>query len=191
MSSKTAAEIGGGGVFDFLDPVLDPKDLRAVVRGLAKQVRFSGNYPGFEHYSIAEHSCHVFDIVRKRTGDPFVQVSALLHDSPEGIMGDKIAPLKATLPKLNKIEKSVLHSIEQATQLAINPKHPVVLWADLEMLALEKRVVMQSPNIWRILVWNHVKEPKDVEIGFWSAEKAYHEFLDRLALLNINLPRGR
>src|SRR5690554_3469342 len=123
-----------GHPFDLQNPT--PEMIRPVdlAYALARICRFNGHTR--EHYSVAQHSIHVAELV-----PPEHQLVALLHDAAEAYIGDLASPLKAMLPDYQAIEARIWSVI--CARFRIPEELPdCVKHADLVMLATERRDVM-------------------------------------------------
>ncbi|MFN7164899.1 MAG: HD family hydrolase [Hyphomonas sp.] len=74
-------------------------EIEDIAHGLARVARWNGQTRGEHAFSVAEHSVLVERIVRKLEPGlgPQDLMTALLHDSPEYVIGDMISPFKAIL----------------------------------------------------------------------------------------------
>ncbi len=84
---------------DLLNPSPLDIEIEDIAHGLARVARWNGQTIGAHPYSVAEHSLLVEQIVRiyKPKSTPAEQMTALLHDAPEYVIGDMISPFKAAL----------------------------------------------------------------------------------------------
>ena len=84
---------------DLLDPTPMDIEIEDIAHGLAFVARWNGQTHGDYAYSVAEHSILVEEIFRKLyPNEPIKwQLSALLHDAPEYVIGDMISPVKAAI----------------------------------------------------------------------------------------------
>jgi uncharacterized protein len=93
---------------DLLDP--DPADIEIedIAHGLARVARWNGQTQGEHAFSVAQHSLLVEEIAGQlmRPANPIEgqaaaaswwPLVALLHDSPEYVVGDLISPFKAAI----------------------------------------------------------------------------------------------
>ena len=84
---------------DLLDPSPLDVEIEDIARGLARVARWNGQTSGEHAFSVAEHSVIVEDIFFAL--NPNVsredRLTALLHDSPEYVIGDMISPFKTAL----------------------------------------------------------------------------------------------
>ena len=83
-----------------VDPLnLRPMDLdiRDIAWNLSLICRYTGSFPF--HYSVAQHSILVAELMRKDKHEIKVQLAGLLHDAAEYVMGDVNYHLKR-LPEL-------------------------------------------------------------------------------------------
>lgn len=130
---------------DLLHP--DPKliCLEDIAHSLSRLCRFNGHTG--PHYSVAEHSQRVADIVPDE-----YQLDALLHDATEAYVGDMTRPLKQLLPRYQDIEHGIWLAICERFQ--INPVLPACVHkADMVLLATERRDLMpKHEDEWLCLV---------------------------------------
>ncbi|MEM7192151.1 MAG: HD family hydrolase [Pseudomonadota bacterium] len=84
---------------DLLDPSPLDIEIEDIAHGLARVARWNGQTQGDHTFSVAEHSLLVEAIASDLS--PYAQtahkLAALLHDSPEYVIGDLISPFKAAL----------------------------------------------------------------------------------------------
>nr|WP_321359159.1 HD family hydrolase [uncultured Hyphomonas sp.] len=84
---------------DLAHPSPMDVEIEDIAHGLARVARWNGQTKGRNAFSVAEHSVIVEQICR--TLDPAMsakhRLMALLHDSPEYVIGDMISPFKALL----------------------------------------------------------------------------------------------
>lgn len=156
-----------GNYFDFANAEFYDYDIEEIAHALSHLCRFTGHTR--KHYSVAQHSVHVANLVP--TG---YQLEALLHDASEAYLGDVSSPLKALLPDYKRIEQSVEYGIARHFALAY-PQTPCIKEADLRMLVTEKRDLM--PHIQYDSVCWPSHKPAPFKVVPWTAEKAKREFL--------------
>lgn len=134
----------GGTQFDLLNPTASAVHPRDIAASLARICRFNGHCR--DHYSVAEHSLRVAELVA-----PEHKLVALLHDATEAYVGDMVSPLKQMLPAYQQIEQRIWHII--CERFGISPTLPAeVHQADLTMLATERRDLMPAhPEEWACL----------------------------------------
>jgi hypothetical protein len=116
MSIATTAS----GKFDLLNP--NPKDIDwlVVASGLGKICRFAGNT--MHHYSVAEHSVRLADVIAKAGGDRDEQLQALVHDAHEIYCGDITRPMKRAIRTLSYDAWLTVMDIERRCQKAVFEK---------------------------------------------------------------------
>ncbi len=136
-----------GRYFDFLNPTESNFNIQDISHALSNMCRFAGHVREF--YSVGQHSVIVSQIVPKN-----LAMWGLLHDASEAFMCDIAKPLKNLLPDYQKIEKRVESAIFQKFNLG--KKMPVevkkeVKYADMVLLATEKRDVMMNDDYWEVL----------------------------------------
>lgn len=146
-------------------------DIHDIARGLSMICRFGGHVTRF--YSVAEHSCHVFDLCGTAV--------ALLHDAPEAYIGDMVRPLKRQTPEFMEHEARIWWVIVKKFKLP--PQIPdEVKDADNVMLMTERRD-LQSFNRYS---WGFGLEsirPVDIRVECWEPLRAEYEFLQRYTSL--------
>ena len=113
---------------DLAHPSPMDVEIEDIAHGLARVARWNGQTKGEHAFSVAEHSVVVERICRKL--DPSMtakqSLMALLHDSPEYVIGDMISPFKALLGEGYKdIEARLQEAIHIRFGLA--PVTPVAL----------------------------------------------------------------
>lgn len=113
---------------DLAHPSPMDVEIEDIAHGLARVARWNGQTRGEHAFSVAEHSVIVERICRKL--DPSMTakqaLTALLHDSPEYVIGDMISPFKALLGESYKdIESRLQEAIHIRFGLA--PVTPATL----------------------------------------------------------------
>jgi 5'-deoxynucleotidase YfbR-like HD superfamily hydrolase len=84
---------------DLLNPAPQDVEIEDIAHGLARVARWNGQTRGTHALSVAQHCVIVTDILAAlapesgREGE----LAALLHDSPEYVIGDLISPFKAAI----------------------------------------------------------------------------------------------
>jgi 5'-deoxynucleotidase YfbR-like HD superfamily hydrolase len=84
---------------DLLNPSPLDIEIEDIAHGLARVARWNGQTSGEYAFSVAEHSLLVERIAGEldpKLGPEF-RLAALMHDSPEYVVGDLISPFKAAL----------------------------------------------------------------------------------------------
>lgn len=167
-----------GHPFDLASPTPDMIRPVDIAYALARICRFNGHTR--DHYSVAQHSLHVAELV-----PPEHRLVALLHDAAEAYIGDLSSPLKAMLPAYRAIEARIWSVICQ--RFGIPEEMPeCVKQADLIMLATERRDVM--PHF--LTEWDSLKgiEPRAEKIIPMDAQTARTEWLRRYGELTSGAP---
>ena len=99
---------------DLLDPSPLDIELADIAHGLARMARWNGQTRGAHIFSVAQHSLLTEAIMREQAGrdDRLTSLAALLHDSPEYVIGDMISPFKAVIGDAYKtVEHRLLAAI--------------------------------------------------------------------------------
>jgi len=128
----------GGGRFYYLDPKVEEVTIEDIAHALSLQCRFNGHTT--EHYSVAEHSVLVADMVFSQTKDPKIALAGLLHDAAETYIGDVVSPLKTLLSEFKEIEATVERCVAERFSIEY-PWPDEVHQADKVILAREFRSV--------------------------------------------------
>ncbi len=132
-----------------LDPRPEEIYIEDIAHALSLMCRFNGHCAF--HYSVAQHSCYVAELVAKR--EPKYALTALLHDAAEAYLADIIRPVKRFLLGWQEIDSKVMHAIVARYNLARYPMPEVVAWADNVMLAVEHRDIIPSDHEWSVDVF--------------------------------------
>lgn len=154
-----------GGRFWPLDPRPEDINIYDVAHSLAMSCRFNGHCIRF--YSIAEHSCHIYDKTSKEN-----KRWAILHDAPESFMGDMVNPLKKFMPNFRTAEDRIMDLICERWGM---PKE-----MPEEVHRLDRAIVRDEiVNMKTHGDWNIPPEGIGADIQCWSPERAEEEFLSR------------
>ena len=113
---------------DLIDPSALDIEIEDIAHGLARVARWNGQTRGAHAYSVAQHSLAVMRLhyhFNPAASDIEARY-ALLHDAPEYVIGDMIAPFKAAL---GEDYKSIEHRLQAAIHLRYGLKAdtPVLL----------------------------------------------------------------
>ena len=167
------------GILDVSRP--DPEKIRLedIAWALAYICRFNGHVRF--HYSVAQHSLLVAQLVQRRHG-PRLALTALMHDAAEAYLGDMISPLKLILPDFKKLEEVLAKAIAAKFGL-VHPEPAEVKLADLAVLAAEREQVIAPTDktAWRELP----APPKDVLIEELQPQAVRRMFLERFQELQV------
>lgn len=186
----------GGRVFRYKTPDLSAIQIEDVAHSLALLCRFAGHVRQF--YSVAQHSVHVREELLQRCEAEDVDevetaelgYAALLHDVSEAYCVDIPHPLKM-LPELSGY-REIEECIEKAVQSAflVSPtyaKHPWIKWADLRVLATERRDLLNtSDRQWSLRV---PPSPRRIEAVEWREAEVL--FLQTYSLAVSELEKTR
>ncbi len=167
----TQIELHSGAYFDVTAP--DPRLilLDDIAHALSLTCRYGGHVKRF--YSVAEHSCLVFELLRhcqrKRwdalpdsDGGRELSRAALLHDAAEAYLGDVVAPLKYALRAgegSSRVMSSVYDRMSYAVDMAVAERfgfrgmllqHDTVKLCDLWAMRIEAtRLTASGGATWR------------------------------------------
>jgi 5'-deoxynucleotidase YfbR-like HD superfamily hydrolase len=100
---------------DLLEPSPLDIEIHDIAHGLARVARWNGQTKGAHAFSVAQHSVLVERLVAELSPrlSREVRLMALLHDSPEYVVGDLISPFKAAVGINYK-------ALEERLQIAIH-----------------------------------------------------------------------
>ena len=156
--------------FYFFSPTADMVHMDDIVEGLCKIARFNGQTSKF--YSVAEHSVLIAHYILKRTGDPRLAYTGLMHDAAEAYIGDMARPVKQTLPGFKEIEIGIDRVVSDRFGTTY-PFPDIVKECDSRILVDERKQAMSdSGNDWGV----DALEPLGVTIEFWSPGQARTAF---------------
>ena len=99
---------------NLIDPSPLDIEIADIAHGLARVARWNGQTAGPHIFSVAQHTLLVEAVMREQMPriDVTWRLAALLHDSPEYVIGDMISPFKAVLGEGYKsVEKRLLSAI--------------------------------------------------------------------------------
>lgn len=156
-----------------------------IAHHLALQNRFSGatKVP----YSVAQHSCHVADLLYDQSESSIVQLEGLLHDASEAYLSDIIRPLKHH-SKFGHAYEEVERRVDKVIRKRFGlPKHMsrAVRNADNTMVKTECRDLMafDTSEYRNTRIKNYHEWPWHIKP--WSWEEAESEFLKHYESLEI------
>ena len=129
--------------FDLLTSQPGDVCIEDIFHALSHINRFTGHTR--RPYSVAEHSCRVFDIVEAYDYGPDALRWALMHDASEAYLGDVSAPLKSLLPAYRELEAAVTERINRHFGID-GPMPMIVKDADMQMLALEVEELLPNKH---------------------------------------------
>lgn len=177
MISRIETRSGVG--FFPLAPTVKDVRIEDIAHALSHQCRFSGHTR--EHYSVAEHSVRVSELLEEWRFDVTSQLWGLLHDASEAYLVDLPSPLKVTpaFASYRLAEDRLMRAIAARFDLPW-PEPQEVRAADGVLLATEARDLMAYvPEHWEKLAHSPLPEP----IVAWSHETAKSNFLARFRAL--------
>lgn len=137
-----------------LDPRPEEIEIGDVAHALGMLCRFTGHCLRF--YSVAEHSVHVFAVVRahfQRMDDTYEadkyrrqERTALLHDGPEFALNDIARPVKRSITGYADIEEDNWVAFADRFNLTMGPTvGEIIKLADSAVLLAEQAALMVAP----------------------------------------------
>jgi len=178
---------------DLLDPSPLDIEIEDLAHGLARVARWNGQTAGAHIFSVAQHTLLVDEVARRRYGEPDrrLALALMLHDAPEYVIGDMIAPFKAVIGDAYKsVERRLLAAIHRRFGLPQNsaPQLEVLIKAAdrgaayLEATRLAgfeaaeaRRFFGRPPTLSASMERDYLKP--------WPAETAQARYLDRFQKL--------
>lgn len=161
-----------GGQMYPLDPLQSEISFFDIAHALGNLCRFNGHCKRF--YSVAEHSCHVSDILPAP-----LKLVGLLHDASEAYLCDMPRPIKRSegfAEKYLEAEERLMRVIGARFGFAWPPEQ-AIHEADNRLLATEALQIMAPLHPeWR----DHGIPVNGLILPCWGPEKAKSEFLARL-----------
>ena len=155
-----------GRLFPILDPSAYQFRLEEIGWALSGICRFTAQC--HEHYSVAQHSIHVANLL-----PPHLRFAGLMHDASEAYLGDVSQPLKQLLPEYKAIERRVERAI--GVQYNVDMFNPLVKTADVHALAVERLALMPvGHDAW----WPTVSPELPVlPVDPWARKRAFSEWM--------------
>ena len=99
MAARAWQRMLSGRRLDLLDPSPLDVEIEDIAHGLSRVARWNGQTAGRSAFSVAQHSLLVDELcgfIDPKLA-PQWRLAALLHDSPEYVIGDLISPFKAAV----------------------------------------------------------------------------------------------
>lgn len=159
-------------------------DVNDIAHALSQICRYTGHTDRF--YSVAEHCCRVFDVIKEMPNHSANDLlCALMHDASEAYLGDVSAPLKS-LPEMEGY-RTVEARLEGAIAIRfglmrVNNRWPsVVEYVDKQMLTVEVEALLANkhPDFDLPKVSDVVREVNARRVFGWSSREAKTEFSAR------------
>lgn len=180
IDRKVAPVVQVGDRFVHLvNPDPEAFDIREIAASLAKICRYGGHT--VDHYSVAEHSCHIFDHLMRTGHTEKVCRTGLMHDAPEYIIGDMVKPLKMHIgTPFYELENNIWDRM--APRFHCEERiGDAVKRADTAIMMNEKAVVFKTE-----IPWGWAVDPlPNVKIKFWDWRRAETEFLKRAEIVGM------
>lgn len=123
---------------DIQFPTAEMIDIEDIAHGLAGEFRFGKQTK--ERYTVAQHC-----IEMSRRAPFKLQLTALLHDAPEFVMGDMTKPLKILLDDYKRLENGLMKVIAQKYGIEF-PFDPEIKRLDTQLLEWEYKNLFLEPE---------------------------------------------
>ncbi len=162
-----------------------------IANALSHQCRFAGHLlPRITHYSVAEHSILVAQILKDMGATRRVQFYGLMHDASETYLADMAGPWKPHLQNYYELEAAVQDRIADKFRMPRElPK--IVKEADWIALFIEAKQVVE-PNEEKLAQWQEYDRWKELvqshymEVQCWQPSMACSVFLAQFADMYMN-----
>jgi hypothetical protein len=182
--AETWIKVASGRRFYPYAPRLVDIRIHDIAHSLAKLERFNGHLEDIDTlYSVGQHSCHVHDLVV----NPRAKFWALMHDSPEYVIGDKSSPLKEWDPEYRKLEENLASAIRERFQIPYDAEiHRAVKDVDnwIGFQEGKQKLFNSEVEVWQAQVTRPTSfQREDFAFPVWTARRARDEFLDRFFML--------
>jgi 5'-deoxynucleotidase YfbR-like HD superfamily hydrolase len=170
---------------DLAHPDPDTICLPDIAHALSRLCRYNGMTS--QHYSVAEHCCHVADYLLQAHGDPELALAGLMHDASEAYVGDLTYPMQLALGPEGRAAVKAMHArVWNAIQTKLDLQFldigdGRVLEADQRILLDECDALLGGP----VKPWDVKSEPLGVRIQGWDAATARREWVSRWAPLRM------
>lgn len=163
-----------GGQIYPLDPHPSELDIQDIAHSLSMQCRFNGHTKRF--YSVAEHCCHVSDILPEP-----LKLAGLLHDASEAYLCDLPRPIKQT-EGFADIYRQAESALERMIAIRFGFEYPyeqAIHEADEKLLWTEAIQLMSPlhPD------WPVGEQIAGLMLSCWSPNQAENHFYARYLLL--------
>ena len=99
---------------DLIEPSPLDVEIDDIAHGLSRVARWNGQTRGEDIFSVAQHSLLVEALFAASNASASAdeRLIALLHDSPEFVIGDMISPFKAAIgDQYRAVEERLLHAV--------------------------------------------------------------------------------
>ncbi len=192
VTSKDWLQVYSGKKFYPLEPDRNEFVVADIARALSMLCRYNGHVARF--YSVAEHACHVSDIVFARTKNPTLAFWALNHDDSEAFLCDVPRPMKRipAMAPYRAAEKRVQEWV--CDRLGLSREEPnIVREVDTEILGTEARALKSPihPDWGKTTSTGQLPAAIEGLLLGWSTDRAEHEFLERFDVLQRMVETGR
>ena len=151
-----------------------------IAHHLALTNRFNGATP--TPYTVAQHSCHVADILQARKATTLMVLRGLLHDAHEAYVGDVISPVKLHLFGGVEIPESCWDRLTGNFDAAIETRFGLRAMTGAEFNAVAEADEVALATEWRDLLQGAPPTPKppaNFQVKPWSWHVAEERFLKR------------
>lgn len=172
-----------GRSFHILNPEPDSIELIDIAHHLSMQCRSVGAIT--RHYSIAQHSLFVSQLVAEDGADKLTQLQALMHDSEEYITGDWPKPVKECISSMHtkRIVRDIKRAIGVKFGLDLLDMPPVIKRMDNVAMATERAQLYLPSNV----VWHNLPDPDLRPLPYMEIAEAERLFIDRFMELALQV----
>jgi uncharacterized protein len=150
-------------------------DIKDIAFGLASISRYAGQ----QRLTVAQHCCHMADMMLTHKETECFAFDALMHEAPSYLLGDVVSPVKR-LPEY-ELHRALYDHVGQIIALRFRfgwPLPPEVIVADLRMRYTEMRDLFK-----RAPLPDDNHQPFNLRIKVWSRHAAEYGFMQRFERL--------
>ena len=168
-------ETYSGVVFDVLTPAGEVR-IDDIAHGLAHICRFGGQCE--RHYSVAEHSVLVHNLISRYYGCGPEAFAGLLHDAEEAYLGDMVRPLKQHNTFFAEVSHRLQAYIRDSLGVAWSDDiaRVVKLYDNVALRAEAAQLMHSKGKDWQ---WDGVPELEgEIDIFGYSQKLAKNVFLE-------------
>lgn len=155
-----------------LDPRPEEVNIEDIAHALSQVTRWGGHAP--IRYSVAQHCLRVAARSRlmAEQGGYYnlgcMELMGLLHDASEAYIADVTKPIKPDLTNYYAIEAGIQRAIATKFDVPLEPLHPLVQKADIDLGVTEASVFFPDELWWRPRTSNKASIGGEVLTGLWT-----------------------
>jgi hypothetical protein len=179
MPEQTASDRGpwiatlSGTPFYIEEMNIEDIPLNDIAHALSMNCRYNGHIS--RHYSVAEHSVIIADILKLQGASREVCLQGLMHDVSEAFIPDIPRPFKGEITGFQEYEEQLLVKVALAYDFYY-PFDDRVLYLDRNIVRNEAEQLFPNPPHW-VQGYDYIDEAGGWYMGL-TAEQAKRDWLD-------------